>query len=97
MSSTDLKSVLQCCVHDQHLTLVYPCRRMVEQTSVHEVLQFFGQKYKVPLDVCRIIHVRVALRKLLKLEELNVDKRLWDFEEKLIPNVDKVLENLGFL
>ncbi|XP_054894655.1 uncharacterized protein LOC129365466 [Poeciliopsis prolifica] len=71
--------------------------RMVEQTSVHEVLRFFGKKYNVPMDVCRIIHVRVALRKSLKLEELNVDKRLWYFQEKLIPNVDKVLENLGFL
>ncbi|MEQ2189478.1 hypothetical protein GOODEAATRI_025753, partial [Goodea atripinnis] len=70
---------------------------MVEQTSVHSVLRFFGQQYKVPLDVCRIIHVRVALLKQLTLEELNVDKRLWDFQEKLIPNVDKVLKKLGLL
>uniref|UniRef100_A0A087X4I1 Glycosyltransferase family 92 protein n=2 Tax=Poecilia formosa TaxID=48698 RepID=A0A087X4I1_POEFO len=82
-------------IYHPYKMIVQP--RMVEQTSVHEVLQFFGQQYKVPLDVCRIVHVRVALRKLLKLEELNVDKRLWDFQEKLIPHVDKVLENLGFL
>ncbi|XP_014888522.1 uncharacterized protein LOC106947794 isoform X2 [Poecilia latipinna] len=82
-------------IYHPYKMIVQP--RMVEQTSVHEVLQFFGQKFKVPLDVCRIVHVRVALRKLLKLEELKVDKRLWDFQEKLIPHVDKVLENLGFL
>lgn len=71
--------------------------RMVEQTSVHSVLRFFGQQYKVPLEVCRIVHVRVALRKSLKLEELNVDARVWDFQEKLIPNVDKVLKKLRML
>ncbi|XP_038129630.1 uncharacterized protein LOC119775647 [Cyprinodon tularosa] len=71
--------------------------RMVEQTSVHSVLRFFGQQYSVPPDICRIVHVRVALRKSLKLEELNVDKRLWDFEEKLIPKVDQVLKKLGWL
>ncbi|XP_043999527.1 uncharacterized protein LOC122846561 [Gambusia affinis] len=78
-----------------HKLIVQP--RMVEQTSVHEVLRYFGEKYKVPLEVCRIIQVCAAVRKSLKLEELNVDYRLWDFQEKLIPNVDKVLKNLGFI
>lgn len=71
--------------------------RMVEQTSVHEVLKRLGQQYNVPLGVCRIIHVRVAKQGSLTLEQLNVDKRLWDFQEKLIPNVDKVLKKLGML
>lgn len=70
---------------------------MVQQTSVHEVLKNFGQVYKVPLDICRIIHVRVALRTELKLEELRVDKRLWDFQEKLILRVDEVLKRVGML
>lgn len=70
---------------------------MVEQTSVHEVLNNFGERYNVPLDVCRIIHVRVPLRGSLTLEQLNVDKRLWDFSEKLIPNVDKSLKRAGLL
>lgn len=70
---------------------------MVEGTSVHEVIKNFGERYKVPLDVCRIIHVRVALQGSLTLEQLNVDKRLWDFQEKLIPNVDKVLKRVGML
>lgn len=70
---------------------------MVEQTSVHEVLKNFGERYKVPHDVCRIIHVRVALQGALTLEQLNVDKRLWDFSEKLILNVDKGLKRAGLL
>ncbi|KAI3367570.1 hypothetical protein L3Q82_026417 [Scortum barcoo] len=78
-----------------HKMIVQP--RMVEQTSVHEVLKNFGKVHKVPLDVCRIIHVRVALQGSLTLEQLNVDKRLWDFSEKLIPNVDKHLKRAGLL
>ncbi len=70
---------------------------MVEQTSVHEVLKNSGQRYKVPPDVCRIIHVRVCLRGMLTLDQLNVDKRLWDFSEKLILNVDKELKRAGLL
>ncbi|XP_012708026.3 uncharacterized protein LOC105917700 [Fundulus heteroclitus] len=82
-------------IYHPYKMLVQP--RMVEQTSVHSVLKFFKQDYKVPPDVCRIVHVRVALRKSLKLEELKVDSRLWDFQEKLIPNVDKVLKKLKML
>uniref|UniRef100_A0A3B3HLQ5 Glycosyltransferase family 92 protein n=1 Tax=Oryzias latipes TaxID=8090 RepID=A0A3B3HLQ5_ORYLA len=71
--------------------------RLVEQTSVHEVLKKFGQRFKVPMGVCRIIYIRVALRGSLKLEQLHEDKRLWDFQEKLIPNVDKALRRAGLL
>ncbi|KAM7403341.1 hypothetical protein PAMA_004000 [Pampus argenteus] len=71
--------------------------RMVEQTSVHETLKTFSQTYKVPLTTCRIIHVRNALQGSLKLEQLHEDKRLWDFHEKLIPNVDKALKRAGML
>lgn len=70
---------------------------MVEQTSVHEVLKNFGERYKVPPDICRIIHIRIALQGSLTLEQLKVDKRLWDFSEKLIPNVDKGLKRAGLL
>ncbi|AWP16278.1 Glyco transf 92 domain containing protein [Scophthalmus maximus] len=78
-----------------HKIIVQP--RMVEQTSVHEVLKYSGQRYKVPPNVCRLIHTRVALQGRLSLEQLNVDKRLWDFHEKLIPNVDKALKRAGLL
>uniref|UniRef100_A0A3P9LCN9 Glycosyltransferase family 92 protein n=1 Tax=Oryzias latipes TaxID=8090 RepID=A0A3P9LCN9_ORYLA len=82
-------------VYHPHKMIVKP--KLIEQTSVHEVLRKFGERYKVPLEICRIIHVRVALRGYLKLEELNEDKRLWDFQEKLIPNVDKALKRAGLL
>ncbi|XP_044023273.1 glycosyltransferase family 92 protein F13G3.3-like isoform X2 [Siniperca chuatsi] len=82
-------------IYHPYKMIVQP--RMVEQTSVHEVLKNFGERYKVPLDTCRIIHVRVALRGELKLEQLNEDKRLWDFSKKLIPNVDKELKRAGLL
>ncbi|XP_041669214.1 uncharacterized protein LOC121526620 isoform X2 [Cheilinus undulatus] len=78
-----------------HKIIVQP--RSVEQVSVHEVLKSFGAPYKVPPDVCRIIHVRVPLRRKLKFEELNEDKRLWDFHERLIPNVDRALKRAGLL
>uniref|UniRef100_A0A3B5B487 Glycosyltransferase family 92 protein n=1 Tax=Stegastes partitus TaxID=144197 RepID=A0A3B5B487_9TELE len=82
-------------IYHPHKMIVQP--RMVEQTSVHEVLKHFGERYKVPLEVCRIIHVRVALRGPLPLEQLHEDKRLWDFHEKLIPNVDGALQRAGLL
>lgn len=72
-------------------------RRMVEQTSVHEVLKTYGKQVRVPPDVCHIIHTRVALRGELTEEELKEDKRLWDFSERLIPNVDKALRRAGLL
>ncbi|KAI9528736.1 hypothetical protein NQZ68_017334 [Dissostichus eleginoides] len=82
-------------IYHPHKMIVQP--RLVEQTSVHEVIKNFGEQFKVPMDVCRIIHVRVALRGSLKFEQLREDKRLWDFQEKLIPNVDKVLKRAGLL
>ncbi|XP_036927738.1 uncharacterized protein LOC119004695 [Acanthopagrus latus] len=82
-------------IYHPYKLIVQP--RMVEQTSVHEVLKNSGPWFKVPPDVCRLIHVRVALRGSLKLEELNVDKRLWTFSAKLIPNVDKQLKKVGLL
>nr|XP_040054667.1 uncharacterized protein LOC120832462 isoform X1 [Gasterosteus aculeatus aculeatus] len=78
-----------------HKMIVQP--RLVEWTSVHEVLKSSGQQLKVPMDVCRVIHVRVALRGSLTLKQLNEDKRLWDFQEKLIPSVDKALRRAGLL
>ena len=69
--------------------------RLVEQTSVHEVIKHMGNHFQVPQEICRIIHVRVAFQRALTLEQLNVDKRLWDFHEKLVPNVDKALKRAG--
>ncbi|KAF7646183.1 hypothetical protein LDENG_00191990, partial [Lucifuga dentata] len=71
--------------------------RAVEQTSVHEVLRKFKDQFKIPPDVCRIVHVREALQGHLTKEQLHVDTRLWDFHEKLIPNVDKMLRRVQLL
>uniref|UniRef100_A0A8C7NMH6 Glycosyltransferase family 92 protein n=1 Tax=Oncorhynchus mykiss TaxID=8022 RepID=A0A8C7NMH6_ONCMY len=71
--------------------------RAVEQTSVHSVLRNFGQTVKVLPNVCHIIHVRVPLQGGLTKEELHEDKRVWDYERQLVPNVDKALEQAGLL
>ncbi|XP_035024191.2 beta-1,4-galactosyltransferase galt-1 [Hippoglossus stenolepis] len=82
-------------VYHPHKMIVQP--RLVEQTSVHEVIKHMGESFKVPQEICRLIHVRTALQGALTVEQLNVDKRLWDFHEKLVPNVDKALKRAGLL
>lgn len=62
---------------------------------MHEVIKNFGEQYKVPPEVSRIIHI--CSGGTIALELLHEDKRLWDFHEKLIPNVDKVLKRVGML
>ncbi|XP_051725601.1 beta-1,4-galactosyltransferase galt-1 isoform X12 [Ctenopharyngodon idella] len=71
--------------------------RKVEQTSVHSTLKDFGGSYHVPFDVCRIVHVRVPLQGRLTKDQLFVDKRVWDFVQELIPNVDQTLNSSGLL
>ncbi|XP_036381853.1 glycosyltransferase family 92 protein [Megalops cyprinoides] len=71
--------------------------RHVVQTSVHSVLKNYGETYRVPPDVCRIVHVRVPLQGHLTKEQLFVDKKLWEYEKNLIPNVDNVLKKSGIL
>ncbi|KAL7380297.1 hypothetical protein ABVT39_015279 [Epinephelus coioides] len=82
-------------IYHPYKMIVQP--RLVVQTSVHDVLRHYGQHFKVPMEICRLIHVRVPLQGSLKLEQLNEDKRLWDFHEELIPNVDKALRRAGLL
>ncbi|XP_061106084.1 uncharacterized protein LOC133133849 isoform X2 [Conger conger] len=69
--------------------------RQVVQTSVHSVLKNAGGTYRVPPDVCRIVHVRGPLQGSLTKEQLFVDKKLWEFEKALLPNVDNVLKKCG--
>ncbi|XP_073338879.1 uncharacterized protein [Pagrus major] len=70
--------------------------RSVQQTSVHDVLKRFGQTFKVPPDVCRIIHSPINLI-VRPLQPLRVDTRLWDFVDKLSPRVSEVLRRAGLL
>ncbi len=71
--------------------------RKVQQTSVHSSLKNFGGSFHVPFNVCRIVHVRVPLQGRLTKEQLFEDKRVWDFEQELIQNVDQTLNRSGFL
>ncbi|XP_026886849.2 uncharacterized protein LOC113590750 [Electrophorus electricus] len=71
--------------------------RSVTQTSVHSTLQQYGNVYYVPFDVSHIVHVRIPLQGHLTKEQLHNDKRVWDFEHKLVPNVDKALQSSNLL
>ncbi|XP_023282536.1 uncharacterized protein LOC111670161 [Seriola lalandi dorsalis] len=82
-------------VYHPHKMIVQP--RAVEQTSVHEVLKMFGEKFKVPPEVCRIIHCPLRTPVQRPVERLHVDTRLWDFKDKLLPNVTKALRRAGLL
>ncbi|KAM8914864.1 uncharacterized protein AB9W97_011750 [Spinachia spinachia] len=82
-------------IYHPHKMIVQP--RMVQQTSVHEVLQMIGQVFKVPPDVCRIIHSPISTPTQRPLEQLHVDTRLRDFTEQLLPGLNKVLRKAGLL
>nr|XP_019953544.1 PREDICTED: uncharacterized protein LOC109636343 isoform X1 [Paralichthys olivaceus] len=82
-------------IYHPYKMIVQP--RLVEQTSVHGAIKLMGKSFEVPPGVCRLIHVRVALQGELTVEQLNVDKRLWDFQEQLVLNVDKALKRAGLL
>ncbi|XP_016117252.1 uncharacterized protein [Sinocyclocheilus grahami] len=71
--------------------------RKVQQTSVHSSLKNTGGSFLVPFNVCRIVHVRVPLQGHLTKEQLFEDKRVWDFEQELIQNVDQTLKGSGLL
>ncbi|XP_063068014.1 uncharacterized protein LOC134459593 [Engraulis encrasicolus] len=71
--------------------------RFVQQTSVHSVLKHFGPTVKVSFDVCHLIHVKIPGNGTLYKNQLHEDKRLWEFEEKLIPNINRALHESGLL
>ncbi|XP_069008706.1 glycosyltransferase family 92 protein F13G3.3-like isoform X1 [Embiotoca jacksoni] len=82
-------------VYHPHKLIVKP--KAVEQTSVHEVLKMFGKKFKVPPEVCRIIHSPISTPTQRPLDQIHVDTRLWDFNDKLLPKVGRVLRRAGLL
>ncbi|XP_040916793.1 glycosyltransferase family 92 protein F13G3.3-like isoform X1 [Toxotes jaculatrix] len=71
--------------------------RMVEQTSVHLVLKMFGEQFKIPPELCHIVHAPLSTPTVQPLEKIHVDTRLWDFKDELIPNVNNVLRRAGLL
>ncbi|KAA8582005.1 hypothetical protein FQN60_008745 [Etheostoma spectabile] len=68
---------------------------MVQQTSIHEVLKMYGEKFKVPPDICRIIHSPISMPR--PPEQVHLDTRLWDFTYELLPRVTTVLRRAGLL
>ncbi|XP_078133089.1 uncharacterized protein LOC144534874 [Sander vitreus] len=80
-------------IYHPHKMIVQP--RMVQQTSIHEVLKKFGEYFKVPPDVCRIIHAPISMPR--PPEQLHLDTRLWDFTDKLLPRVTTVLRRAELL
>ncbi|KAM3594053.1 uncharacterized protein V6R79_001442 [Siganus canaliculatus] len=82
-------------IYHPHKMIVKP--KSVMQTSVHEVLKMFGDKFKVPPNICRIIHSPLHTPERRPQEELRVDTRLWDFKVKLLANVNEVLRKVGLL
>uniref|UniRef100_A0A672SD61 Glycosyltransferase family 92 protein n=1 Tax=Sinocyclocheilus grahami TaxID=75366 RepID=A0A672SD61_SINGR len=71
--------------------------RKVQQTSVHTSLQNYGYIHRVAFHVSWMVHVREPVQVNLTKKQLFVDKRMWDFEQKLIPNVARTLKLSGLL
>ncbi|XP_060106697.1 beta-1,4-galactosyltransferase galt-1-like [Heteronotia binoei] len=69
--------------------------RKVVQTSVHSVLQAYGDSVHVPMDVALVYHCRVPLQAKLPRESLINDTTLWRNNVTLVKKVNKVLQNIG--
>ncbi|XP_034530711.1 uncharacterized protein LOC117806116 isoform X2 [Notolabrus celidotus] len=69
--------------------------RMVAQTSVHSVLKKVGEQFKIPPQLCHVIHFPLDTPHVQPPGLISMDMRLWDFNKKLIPNVNKVLRKVG--
>ncbi|TRZ02204.1 hypothetical protein DNTS_030434 [Danionella cerebrum] len=69
--------------------------RKIEQTSVHSSLKHYGYMSYVAFNLARMVHVREPMQENLTKEQLQMDTRVWDFERKLIPNVDRTLKLSG--
>lgn len=72
-------------------------RRMVVQTSVHYITETKAEQFLIPHELGHIIHCPVSTPYVKPLKDIQVDTRLWDFSDKLIPNVNQVLKRLGLL
>lgn len=71
--------------------------RKVMQASVHTVYKISGKSIWVPRDLAIVMHTAKAKRSELGIENLIMDKKIWEFAERLIPNVNKVLHKSGIL
>ncbi|KAL2090082.1 hypothetical protein ACEWY4_014770 [Coilia grayii] len=71
--------------------------RRVEQTIVHQTQKQFGRTIEVPTDIGHLMHIRHPKEKNFSKDQLTKDKRLWDFETKLISRTNQALFKSGLL
>lgn len=71
--------------------------RKVMQASVHTVYKINGKSIYVPNDLAIVMHTTEPKRPDLGIEKLIMDNKIWEYAERLIPNVNKVLHKSGIL
>ena len=71
--------------------------RMIEQTSVHSVLKTFGEQFKIPPELCHIVHSPMSTPSVQPVEKIHVDSKLWEFKDKMIPKANNMLRRAGLL
>ncbi|XP_060106595.1 uncharacterized protein LOC132580004 [Heteronotia binoei] len=70
--------------------------RKVVQTSVHSILQAYGDSKWIPMDVALVYHCRAPLQENLSRLLLIKDTTLWRYNMSLIGNVSKVLQQIAW-
>ncbi|XP_054854249.1 uncharacterized protein LOC129342480 [Eublepharis macularius] len=71
--------------------------RKVVQTSVHSVLQAFGESLDVSMDVAIAYHCRTPFQPDLPRESLIRDITLWRYNSSLVGRVNQVLQKIPLL
>ncbi|KAI5106890.1 hypothetical protein C0J45_2528, partial [Silurus meridionalis] len=89
------KEPLKWWVNNNSKMIVDP--RKVMQASVHIVHKINGKSIWVPRDLAIVMHTAKPKRPELGIEKLIKDNKIWDYAERLIPNVNKVLHKAGIL
>lgn len=71
--------------------------RKVMQTSVHTVLKSSGKSIKVSNKLAIVMHTTNPRQPHLYNEQLIMDKKIWQYSDRLIHNVNEVLWKSGVL
>ncbi|XP_060613366.2 glycosyltransferase family 92 protein F59C6.8-like [Anolis sagrei] len=69
--------------------------RKVIQTSVHSVLQAFGESVEVPMNIAMVHHCRLPHQPSLPQKFLIRDTTLWRYNSLLIHSVSQVLQKIS--
>ncbi|XP_068122289.1 beta-1,4-galactosyltransferase galt-1-like [Hyperolius riggenbachi] len=68
--------------------------RKVFQTSIHSVLKHTGSWKNLPQSMAILFHCTRARRQDITVNDFIRDELLWKYNMSLVPNVDKVIQNL---